>query len=34
MKTKRGTTAFETVLIALFSIAGVALMLHHYFTFN
>jgi hypothetical protein len=34
MKTKRGTTAFETALIAIFSVAGLALMAHHYFTFN
>ena len=31
---KRGTNAFETALIIVFTIAGLALMAHHYFTFN
>jgi hypothetical protein len=31
---KRATTAFETALIIVFTIAGLALMAHHYFTFN
>ena len=31
---KRGTKAFETALIIATTIGGVALMLHHYFTFN
>jgi hypothetical protein len=34
MRTKRATTAFETALIIVFTIAGLALMAHHYFTFN
>ena len=34
MKTKRGTTSFETALLVVSTLAGVALMLHHYFTFN
>jgi hypothetical protein len=31
---RRGTKAFETALIVVFSVAGLALMAHHYFTFN
>lgn len=31
---KRGTEQFEAALAAVTAIAGLALMLHHYFTFN
>lgn len=31
---KRGTGSFETALIIAASLAGIALMIHHYFTFN
>ncbi len=31
---KRGTKAFETVLLTVATIAGLALMIHHYTTFN
>lgn len=31
---KRATTAFEITLMAIASIAGVTLMIHHYITFN
>jgi hypothetical protein len=31
---KRGTSTFETVLMIAATLAGVALMVHHYITFN
>ena len=31
---KRGTEQFELALAIVVSLAGLALMLHHYFTFN
>lgn len=31
---KRGTKAFETVLVAVATVTGLALMMHHYTTFN
>ena len=33
-RTNRGTTAFETVLMIATVLAGIALMLHHFTTFN
>jgi hypothetical protein len=31
---KRGTKTFETMLMVATTIGGIALMTHHYFTFN